>query len=147
MTEHLAPQSQFTDAQFGLAMRRAVKTGVVLAVIAILVVWWKMEWRSAILLAVGAAISISGLWEWRRLMTAVAARMDAETNVEGEHEKGTSLGFLLAVFFLRLLLALVVLYVTLKYLHGSVFALAAGLMAGILALLVEALRLLRTWTL
>jgi hypothetical protein len=50
-------------------------------------------------------------------------------------------------FFLRLAVTIAVLYVSLKTLHGSVFALAAGLGLGIVSLTVEAIRMARTWTL
>jgi hypothetical protein len=56
------------------------------------------------------------------------------------------MGLILAGFFLRLGLTVVVLYVSLKYLNGTVFALAAGLGLGVLALTVEALRLMKRWT-
>jgi hypothetical protein len=49
-------------------------------------------------------------------------------------------------FFLRLAVALVLLYVSLKFLHGSVFALIAGLALGVAALSIEGLRLLKSWT-
>ena len=52
----------------------------------------------------------------------------------------------LASFFLRLGLTLVVLYVSLKYLDGSVYALAAGLAMGVFVLTFEALRLVKAWT-
>ena len=41
------------------------------------VLWWKLGWPTAALLAVGATISGSGLFEWLRLMTALMARMDS----------------------------------------------------------------------
>jgi hypothetical protein len=40
----------------------------------------------------------------------------------------------------------VLLYVSLKLLNGSVFALAAGLALGIFSLTVEGLRLMKLWT-
>jgi hypothetical protein len=49
-------------------------------------------------------------------------------------------------FFLRLAGAVVLLYVSLKLLHGSVYALAAGLALGVFALAVEGLRLIKAWT-
>jgi hypothetical protein len=91
------------------------------------------------LLLVGALISGSGLYEWRRLMTAVMARMDA-----GGHAR--PMGMVLAGFFLRLGLTVVLLYVSLKFLNGSVFALAAGLSMGVFSLAIEGLRLMKAWT-
>jgi hypothetical protein len=129
----------FTDADFRRTMLSALRLLVVVTVVALPLVWWKMGWQSAVLLVVGAAISGSGLWEWLRLMTAVMARMDAG---------GTArpMGMVLAGFFLRLGLTVVLLYVSLKILDGSVYALAAGLALGVFALSVEGLRLMKAWT-
>jgi hypothetical protein len=52
----------------------------------------------------------------------------------------------LAGFFLRLGLTVVLLYVSLKTLDGSVYALAAGLALGVFSLAVEGLRLMKAWT-
>ena len=88
---------------------------------------------------VGAGISAASLWEWLRLMSAVMERMD----IGG---RARPMGMLLVGFFLRLGLTLVVLYVSLRYLNGSVFALAAGLGLGVLSLSIEGLKLMKQWT-
>lgn len=129
----------FSDDDFRRTMLRALRLMAIVTVVALPVVWWKLGWQSAVLLLVGSAISGSGLWEWLRLMTAVMARMD----VGG---KARPLGLVLAGFFLRLGLTVVVLYVSLKFLDGSVYALAAGIGLGIFALSFEALRLVKAWT-
>jgi hypothetical protein len=129
----------FTDEDVRRTMLRALRLLGVLGAVALALVWWKMGWQSAALLAVGAAISASGLWEWMRLMNVVMSRMDAGA-------KPRPMGVVLVGFFLRLGLALVVLYVSLKYLDGSVYALAAGLALGMIALTIEALRLVKAWT-
>ena len=129
----------FSDDDFRRTMLRALRLLAVVTVVALPVVWWKLGWQSAVLLLVGSTISGSGLWEWLRLMTAVMARMD----VGGE---ARPLGLVLAGFFLRLGLTIVVLYVSLKFLDGSVYALAAGIGLGIFALSFEALRLVKAWT-
>ena len=130
----------FSDADFRRTMLRALRLLAVITVLALPLVWWKLGWQSAVLLLVGAAISGSGLWEWLRLMSAVMERMDVG---------GTSrpMAMVLTGFFLRLGVALVVLYVSLKYLDGSVYALAAGLGLGIFSLTFQALRLVKAWTL
>ena len=56
------------------------------------------------------------------------------------------LGRVLTGFFLRLGVALALLYVSLKFLHGSVYALVAGLALGWPPLSIEGLRLLKSWT-
>ena len=128
-----------TDADFKRTIWSALRLVVVVAVVAAPLVWWKMGWPSAVLLVVGAAISGSGLFEWLRLMTAVMVRMDGG---------GTArpMGMVLFGFFLRLGLTVILLYVSLKILNGSVYALAGGLALGVFALTVEGLRLMNAWT-
>lgn len=120
-------------------MLRALRLLGVITVVAAPLAWWKMGWQSAALLLVGAAISASGLWEWMRLMAVVMSRMDAGA-------KPRPMGGVLVGFFVRLGIALVALYVSLRYLDGSVYALAAGLALGMVALTIEALRLVKAWT-
>jgi len=129
----------FTDADFKRTIWSALRLLAVITVVAAPLVWWKMGWQSAVLLVVGAVISGSGLFEWLRLMTAVMVRMDAG----GEAKP---LGMVLLGFFLRLGLTVVLLYVSLKFLDGSVYALAAGLGLGVFSLTVEGVRLLKAWT-
>jgi hypothetical protein len=128
-----------TDADFKRTIWNALRLMVIFTVITAPLVWWKMGWQSALLLLVGALISGSGLFEWLRLMTAVMVRMDGG-------EKARPMGLVLFGFFLRLGLTVVVLYVSLKFLNGSVYALAAGLALGVFALTVEGLRLMKAWT-
>jgi hypothetical protein len=128
-----------TDADFKRTVWSALRLMTVVTVIAAPLVWWKMGWQSAAFLLVGALISGSGLYEWLRLMTAVMVRMDGG-------EKARPIGLVLAGFFLRLGLTVAVLYVSLKVLNGSVYALAAGLALGVFALSIEGLRLIKAWT-
>jgi hypothetical protein len=137
---------KFDDADFRRAILRALRLLAVLTVLGGALAWWKLGWQSAVLLLVGAAISGSGLWEWLRLMSAVMERMDAASAAGGEPYKPRPIALLLTGFFLRLGGAVAVLYVTLKYLDGSVYALAAGLGLGIFALTIEGLRLVKAWT-
>jgi VanZ family protein len=128
-----------TDADFKRTIWSALRMIAVVTAVATPLVWWKMGWQSAVLLLVGAAISGSGLYEWLRLMTAVMVRMDSG-------EKARPMGRLLTGFFVRLGLTVAVLYVSLKVLNGSVYALAAGLALGVFALAIEGLRLVKAWT-
>ena len=64
----------------------------------------------------------------------------------GQRRKARPMGMVLFGFFLRLGLTVVLLYVSLKVLNGSVYALAAGLALGVFALTVEGLRLMKAWT-
>jgi hypothetical protein len=129
----------FSDADFRATMLRALRLLTFVSVAGVLLLWWKMGWQSAALLAVGAIISASGLWEWLRLMTAVMARMD-------QGGEARPLAMLLLGFFIRLAVTVALLYVSLKVLNGSVYALAAGLALGVFALAIEGLRLVKAWT-
>jgi hypothetical protein len=129
----------FSDADFRRTMLSALRLLAILAVVLAVVVGWSLGWQSGVLLLVGALISGSGLYEWLRLMTAVMARMDG-----GAAAKPMTM--VLVNFFLRLGLTVVVLYVSLKLLDGSVYALAGGLALGVFALSVEGLRLMKAWT-
>ncbi len=128
-----------TDADVRRAMLRSIRLLALLSVVAAALFWWLMNWQSALLLLVGSAISCTSLWEWLRLMAAINKRMDAGG------EPG-AMGSVLFGFFARLGLTVAVLYVSLKYLHGTVFALAAGLGLGLLSLVIEASLLLKRST-
>lgn len=131
--------NSYTDADFKRTIWKALRLMAIIALVATPLVWWKAGWPSATLLVVGAVISGSGLFEWLRLMSAVMIRMDGG-------QAARPMAMVLAGFFLRLGVAVVVLYVSLKYLNGSVYALAAGLALGVFALTVEGLRLMKAWT-
>jgi hypothetical protein len=128
-----------TDDDVRRAVLASIRLLVVLSLVGAALFWWARNWQSAVLLIVGAGISLTSLWEWLRLMTAINERMD----------KGRSprpMGMILFGFFARLGLTLVVLYVSLKFLHGTVLALATGLGLGLISLSIEAFRLLKRTT-
>jgi hypothetical protein len=131
--------NSYTDADFKRTIWSALRLMAIITVVAAPLLWWKMGWPSALLLVVGAVISGSGLFEWLRLMSAVMVRMDGG-------QTARPMAMVLVGFFLRLGVAMVLLYVSLKYLNGSVYALAAGLALGVFALAVEGLRLMKAWT-
>jgi hypothetical protein len=134
---------EFTDADFRRTILGAIRLLAIVTAAAALLLWLKLGWQSALLLLVGSLISGSGLWEWLRLMTAVMVQMDAQPGSTGS---ARPMGRILFGFFLRLGLTLVILYVSLKVLHGSVFALAAGLGLGVFCLSIEGIRLIKAWT-
>ena len=129
----------YTDADFKRTIWSALRLLTIITVVAAPLVWWKLGWPSAALLVTGAVISGSGLFEWLRLMSAVMVRMDGGGAAR-------PMAMVLVGFFLRLAGAVVLLYVSLKFLNGSVYALAAGLALGVFALAVEGLRLMKAWT-
>ena len=132
----------FTDEDARRTIMKALRLLLIVTVIAAPVVGWKAGWQSAALLVVGAAISGAGLWKWLNLMTVVMAKMDS---MEGKGQ-AKPMGRVMIGFFLTLGLMLAVLYVSLKFLDGSVYALAAGLAMGVVALTFEGLRLAKAWT-
>ncbi len=128
-----------SDQDLRSTMLAALRLLAVMTVVVLAAFWLKAGWRSGLLVIIGAGISAASLWEWMRLMTVMNLAMDGGDNPR-------PMGMVLTGFFLRLGLTLVVLYVSLKYLHGTVFALAAGLGLGVLSLTVEALKLMNRWT-
>jgi hypothetical protein len=129
----------YSDEDVRRSVLTAVKVVAGITVVALPLVWWKLGWQSAALLLIGAVISGSGLWEWRKLMTSMMAYMDAGGVAQ-------PMASVLLGFFLRLGAAVVALYVSLRFLDGSVYALAAGLGMGVFALTIEGIRLARAWT-
>ena len=133
----------FSDADFKRSIRSALRLVLIALAIGVPLLWWKLGWQSAALLAVGGLISGTGLFEWLHLMSALMARMDAGGKPP---TREGSIARVLVGFFLRLAVAVALLYGSLKFLHGSVYALIAGLALGVASLLIEGLRLLKSWT-
>ncbi|MDE1155156.1 MAG: hypothetical protein PW735_05420 [Acidobacteriaceae bacterium] len=132
----------FSDRDATQTIVRALRLLALMTVVGVPVVGWKMGWPSAGLLLAGALISAAGLWKWLRLMSTVMTRME----VSPGSAPAKPLGGVLLGFFTTMAIMLVVLYGSLKLLDGSVYALFAGLGMGIVALSVEAIRLVKTWT-
>ena len=136
MTESGLPIFDFTDADLKAALRRAFKATVIAGIVLAIVLAFVYGWQTGALLLAGTVISATGLWEWQRLVEFINARLD--------NQKTTGVGRVITSFSLRLLLAGGILYGSLKCFHGSVYALVAGLMLGVLALTVEAVRMIRS---
>ena len=142
MTENSQPLFDFTDADLKAALRRAfqftVAGGIILSAVLAIV----YGWQTGLLVLAGAVISATGLWEWQRLVAFINARLD-RSQAEGA-AAGPGAGRVMTTFILRLLFAGGILYVSLRCLHGSVYALVGGLVLGIFFLTVEALRMIRS---
>lgn len=136
MTESGNPIFDFTDADLKAALRRAFRATAIVGVILAVVLAFVYGWRTGALLLIGAVISATGLWEWQRLVAYINARLDKQ--------KTTGAGRVAATFLLRLLFAAGLLYVSLRCFHGSIYALVAGLALGVVALTVEAVRMIRS---
>lgn len=131
------PFLEFTDAHLKAAMLRALRLVALLTAIAFVALWVTMGWQTAMLLLAGAIVSASGLWEWQKLIGVINARLDNDRSAPGSSR--VVLGF-----FLRLIVAGLILYGSLRCFHGSVYALVGGLGLAAFALAVEAVRLVRS---
>ena len=125
-----------TDDDLREMLRRALRTVVILGVVLAVVFALTLGWQSGVLEVAGALISYTGILEWRSLALTVFSKLDSQLPAR-------PLGRTLVTFFLRLALVGVVLYVSLRCLHGSVYALIAGIGLAVVALSIEAVRLLR----
>jgi hypothetical protein len=131
------PFLTFTDADLSAALFRAIRNIGLLMLIGLPIIWIAAGWQSAALFFVGAAISAGGIYESRRLIRVVNAKLDNQRSTR-------STGFVIAMFFLRLAIAAAVLYVSLRCLHGAVYAIIAGLALAIVALSIEAVQVTRS---
>lgn len=132
--------SDYSEQDLKTTLTRAMRWVGIFGAGGFAAVWLAAGWRSGVLFLVGAAIALTGLYESKRLMLAVLSRFD-----QGRESK--PIAGVLVWFFLRLILAGAVLYVSLRSLEGSVYALCAGLGLAVVALTIESIRLLRAWTL
>lgn len=125
-----------TDDDLRRMLARALRTVAILTPILFLVFTFTLGWQSGLLLLAGAVISWTGIYEWRSLSLAVFASLDNQ-------QPSGAMRRTLVTFFLRLGLAVGILYVSLRYLNGNVYALVAGLGLAVFALTMQAIRLLR----
>jgi hypothetical protein len=132
---------ELTDALLKASMRRAMWVVVALALASAVLLLLTMGWQTALLLLIGAAIALSGLWEWQKLIALILAKLDVQAGMARPSASGARV---IIGFLLRLVIAAAVLYVSLKSLHGSVYALLGGLALAMLALAIEAMRLIRS---
>jgi hypothetical protein len=134
----LATPSLATLTNDGLQalLMRAIRITLIVGALAALVLWKASGWRDAAMMAAGAAISAASILEWRRLIRFLNAKMD--------HQQAPSGAAVSAVFFvLRLGVFGAAIYGSLKCFRGSVVALLSGLVLALLAMVWEAVRLLR----
>lgn len=131
------PFLNFTDADLKAAMRRAIRFTVILAALGSVALMFTLGWQTAALFVAGALVSATGIYEWQQLIGVINAKLDNQKTPRAT-------GFTVTMFFLRLGIAGLIIYASLRYLHGSLYALVAGLGLAVIALTVEAVRLLRS---
>lgn len=145
------PILELTDENVAAMLRRVVRLTAVLGAVAALVLWGASGWQTAALFAVGATISIGSIYEWARLIRLVMARLDQMDQMEGKanaepadaRRAGLGPVIVILLFLLRLAIAGVAIYVSLKCFHGSPIALLCGLGLALAGLVWEAMRVLR----
>jgi hypothetical protein len=137
MTPEPTSLPNLTDADLHAVLDRSLRTVLILAVLLFAVFTWKLGWQSGLLELAGAAISYTGIREWRSLTRSVFSKLDNQ-------QPAQPVSRTLTMFFLRLGLVGVILYVSLRCLHGTVYALVAGIGLAVVALTIEAVRLLRS---
>lgn len=128
--------SSMTDDDLREMLRRALRTVVILALVLFAVFTLTMGWQTGLLSLAGAVISFTGIREYRNLALLIFSKIDNQ-------QAAKPMGRTLVMFFLRLGMVAAILYVSLRCLHGSIYALVAGIGLAIIALSIEAIRLLR----
>lgn len=136
MTEETHPIAGLTDAALEAMLKRAMRGTLLLGGVAAIIVWIASDWRNAAMLAVGAAISSASILEWQRLIRLFNAKLDQQKTPKGA-------ATVVMFFLLRLLIFAGVIYGSLKCFQGSAVALLCGLSLAVVAMMWEALRLLR----
>ena len=136
MTEQAHPIVGLSDAALAALLKRAMRITLGLGLLAALVLWIASGWRDAAMIAVGAVISAGSILEWQRLIRLFNAKLDQQKTPKGA-------ALVVTFFVLRLTIFAAAIYGSLKCFRGSPIALLCGLGMAVLALVYEALRLLR----
>ncbi|HKR27516.1 MAG TPA: ATP synthase subunit I [Acidobacteriaceae bacterium] len=134
---NLEPAAGMTDEDLFTVLRRSQQTIVILGVMVAVIFWLAAGWQSGVLALAGAAISWTGILEWRSLTVAVFSRLDKQ-------QRPAPASRTVVMFFVRLAAVGAILYASLRFLNGTVYALVAGIGLAVVALSFHALRLLRT---
>jgi hypothetical protein len=136
VTEEAHPIAGLTDAALEALLKRAMRVTLMLGMVAAAAVWIASNWRNAAMIGTGALISASSVLEWQRLIKLFNAKLDQQKTPRGA-------GIVVGFFLLRLVLFAALIYVSLKCFRGSAVALLCGLCLAVLAMMWEALRILR----
>src|SRR5277367_5399051 len=137
---------EFSDQDLRVVLNRALRSVLIAILVGIPIIWFAWGWRSMLMFLVGGAIAATGILEWRRLMAAVLVRLGPLNPGTETSATPKPLGPILFWFFVRLVAAAGVLYVSLRSLDGKVAALLLGIALALISLFVEAIRLFRGWS-
>ena len=136
MTQSKASLS-YTDADLRASLHRTMRLTAILGILGAIILTPAVGWETAALFLAGAIVSVTGIYEWREIIALLNAKMDNQ-------QPPRATGFTIVMFLLRLGFAGLVIYASLRWFHGSVYALLAGLGLAVIALTFEALRTLRS---
>jgi hypothetical protein len=134
MTGESHPLTALTDQGLEALLRRALGITLGVGLLASVLVGMASGWRNGAMLATGTILSAASILEWRRLVRLLE---------EGKERKRGGAVLAGVSFLFRLLLFAGIIYGSLKFLRGSVGALLAGLGLAVVAMVWEAVRLLR----
>ena len=136
MNEPTATAGHISDQGLQALLKTAIYKTLILGGLASSVLAISKGWGTGALFAAGALVSAASIFEWRRLVGIINARMRNQTA-----QRGVALS---AVFILfRLVIFGAVIYGSLKCFRGSPIALVCGLSLAVLTLTWEALKVLR----
>ncbi len=141
MTEQTHSFAALTDAGLDALLKRALRITLIIGALASLILWEASGWRNAAMLATGMAISAASIYEWRRLVRLINIHFDRASSEQRPPPRDTV--FAALFFLLRLTIFAGAIYGSLKCFRGSVVALLCGLGLAVVAMLWEAVRLLR----
>ena len=88
MSGEINPFGDMTDADLEALLRRAIRITVIVGLLAALALWIASGWRNAAMMASGAAISTASIYEWRRLVRFIIAKMDKKQTPRGDAGRG-----------------------------------------------------------
>jgi hypothetical protein len=131
------PFATFTDADLKAALNRATRFCVTMGIILSGILAFVVGWRVGVFCLAGMTVSVISLYEWQQLIAFINARLDNQ-------KPPRPTGWVMTMFFLHLGFAATVIYVSLKFSRGKPYALIAGLGLAVLALSIEAVRLIRS---
>jgi hypothetical protein len=136
MTEETRSLATLNDEGLEALLQRAFRNTLIVGLLIALALWIGSGWRNAAMMGTGTIISAASLFEWRRLIRLLNAKLDRKQAPKGALAAAT-------FFVLRLIIFAGVIYGSLKCFRGSMAALLFGLGLAVAALVWEALRLLR----
>jgi hypothetical protein len=136
MNEETHPLLDLPNNAAETLLKRSMRNTLILGLIGSLAVLIASGWRNAAMLMTGMLISAASIMEWKRLASIIRAKL--------ENQKTPRSTAAVVIFFvLRLTVFGGVIYGSLKCFQGSPVALLCGLGLAALAIMWEAVRLLR----